>query len=176
MSGVEILKEGRFLRLLRKGPWEFVQRTNCTGVVVIAATTESEEVVFVEQYRAPVDARVIELPAGLVSDQGVCETSQAAAERELLEETGFGGATMVEIFSGPGGAGASSDILTFFLARGVRRIAQGGGDATEAITVHSVPLGEVDAWLRAKVAQGMKADPKIYAGLYFLRNYNTISD
>lgn len=46
------------------------------------------EIVLQKQYRPPLDAVVIEVPAGLV-DEG--ETAEEAAIRELKEETGYVG-------------------------------------------------------------------------------------
>ncbi|MCA9400846.1 MAG: NUDIX hydrolase, partial [Candidatus Omnitrophica bacterium] len=87
----EIIHEGRFVRYVRKGRWEYCERTNCTGLVIIIAMTDNHEVIFVEQFRPPVNNKVIEFPAGLVNDkyEGVDESLEDAAKRELLEETGF---------------------------------------------------------------------------------------
>ena len=87
----KVLYEGRFLRFARKGDWEYVQRNNCSAIVIIVAVTEDDHVVFVEQYRPPVDKIVIEFPAGLVNDFGKKkkESNYCAAKRELLEETGY---------------------------------------------------------------------------------------
>ena len=54
--------------------------------VVVLATTPSDEVVLVRQYRPAVERVVLELPSGHV-DPG--ETPERAAARELEEETGF---------------------------------------------------------------------------------------
>jgi ADP-ribose pyrophosphatase len=52
-------------------------------------------------------------------------------------------------------------------ARGQRRDhGRSGGDDTEEITVHEVPLGELRAFLAAKLADGLAVDPKIHAGLW----------
>ncbi|MEL7484364.1 MAG: hypothetical protein AAFN41_08410, partial [Planctomycetota bacterium] len=60
--------EGRFLRLVSRGGWEFATRVNATGVVAVIAVTERDELILVEQHRPPIGASVIELPAGLVGD------------------------------------------------------------------------------------------------------------
>lgn len=60
-----ILHEGDFLRLIREGEWEYIERNNCRGIVIILAMTDDERVILVEQYRQPVHKRVIEFPAGL---------------------------------------------------------------------------------------------------------------
>ncbi len=174
---IEILKEGKYIRLLRRGDWEYVQRVNCSGIVIIVAMTDDQKLLFVRQYRAPVNSDVIEFPAGLVNDGcSQCEeTAAEAAKRELLEETGYEAGELIQVFSGPGGAGASSDILTFFLARKIHKVSDGGGDESERITAYEIPLLEVEAWLKTMAEHGIPADPKIYAGLYFLKTYNKIS-
>jgi ADP-ribose pyrophosphatase len=53
--------------------------------VVIVAVTHQNRILLVRQYRRPVAAVTLELPAGHV-EQG--ETPEEAARRELLEETG----------------------------------------------------------------------------------------
>jgi len=58
-------------------------------------------------------------------------------------------------------------VLSFFLARACRKVARGGGDDTEDIEVHVVPLDQAHAWLQGKRADGVLVDPKIYAALYF---------
>ncbi len=61
-------------------------------------------------------------------------------------------------------------MVTFFHARGLRRVGPGGGDATESITVHEVPLAELRGWLAEKERQGAMVDPKLFAGLYLISN------
>ncbi|MFP4473185.1 MAG: NUDIX hydrolase [Candidatus Omnitrophota bacterium] len=176
-ENAEVLAEGRFVRFIKKNGWEYIQRTNCTGIVVIVPVTDDGKVLLVRQYRAPVNGDVLEFPAGLVNDEAACglESEKQAAERELLEETGYRAQEIVPVFSGPGGAGVSADILTFFIARGLVRENEGGGDETEKIAVHAVALAEVDQWLRERAQEGVMADPKIYAGLYWLNSYNNKS-
>ena len=41
----------------------------CTGAASIAAVTEDQKLLLVEQYRIPVHARTIELPAGIIGDE-----------------------------------------------------------------------------------------------------------
>ncbi|MEN0062094.1 MAG: NUDIX hydrolase [Myxococcota bacterium] len=162
------LARGRFLRLVRRDGWEWAERTNVTGVVVIVAQTPNNAVLLVEQPRIPVGAPVIEFPAGLAGDVDATEALATAAARELEEETGFAAETMIRVTEGPVSAGMSSESLTFFVAKGLKRVGPGGGDGSERITVHAIPRDEVDAWLVARQAEGTLVDPKVYAGLYFL--------
>ena len=59
---------GRYLSLLERDGWEFASRCNASGVVVLIAITDAGELLLIEQYRKPVQAPVVELPAGLVGD------------------------------------------------------------------------------------------------------------
>ena len=169
-----VLKQGRYIRLLQKGGWEYVQRCNCTGIVIILAMTDDQKVILTQQHRVPVRKDVIEFPAGLVNDGGSPkkETALTAAKRELLEETGYLAKKIVKVIEGPAGSGLSSDILTIVRAYGLKKVGKGGGDATENIKVCEVPLPRVEKWLIQMQRQGKLVDPKIYAGLYFLNNYN----
>jgi ADP-ribose pyrophosphatase len=165
-----VVAETKYMRLLSRSGWYYVSRRNVSGIVVIAAVTADSELVLVEQYRPPLDASVIELPAGLVGDdpgeEG--ESLLSAARRELLEEAGFVAQEMECVIEGPPSPGITDEVLTFVCARDARRIAAGGGDATEDIRVHVVPLSDVHSWLAAQREQGKAVDVKIYAGLYLV--------
>src|SRR5512141_1278438 len=87
-SRVEVLYDGEHLRFVRRNGWEFVERKNITGIGILVALTEEGGVLIVEQWREPVESRVLELPAGLFGDEGE-EEPEAAANRELVEETGY---------------------------------------------------------------------------------------
>lgn len=165
----QVLGEGRFVRLVRRNGWEWAERTNNSGVVAIVAITTEAQIVLAEQYRPPVGARVLDLPMGLSGDlDGAAgEGLHEAARRELLEETGYEAARLELLGQGPTSAGLTNEVLTFFLARGCRRVAHGGGDETEDIEVHLVPLDQADAWLERKRAGDVLLDPKIYAALHF---------
>jgi ADP-ribose pyrophosphatase len=166
-----ILADGRFLRLRRKpSGWEYCERTNCHWAVVIAAMTDDRRVLLVEQPRPPVDGRVIELPAGLVGDSPELseESWIVAARRELMEETGYEADHLEEVARGPLSPGLSTERIVLVRARGLRRIASGGGVDAEDIKVHEVPLESLEQWLRERMAEGIQVDPKLFAGVYFL--------
>ncbi len=166
----EILYEGKYLRLLRTGHWEYTERVAISGIVGIVAVTPEGNLLLVEQFRPPVHASVIELPAGLAGDHpGAAEEELAdAARRELLEETGYAAETMTLLTAGPPSAGTTSEVITLFRADGLTREHAGGGDATETITVHEVPLADVPAWLATRRQAGAQLDLRIYTGLWFL--------
>lgn len=171
MTKIDILGTGRFTRLVRKGGWEYVERTNASGIVLIIALTPEGRLLLVEQHRPPVDARVIELPAGLAGDlaDAADEPLAEAARRELLEETGYDAARLVRVAGGPLSAGLTSEVVTVFQAEGLTRVSAGGGDESEDIVVHEVALADVPAFLGAREAAGVLVDPKVYAALWFTR-------
>jgi ADP-ribose pyrophosphatase len=161
--------EGKHLRLVKRGHWEFVERTLASGVVVILAVTPEKKIVLTEQFRVPVGKRVIELPAGLAGDIAgeERESLETAARRELLEETGYEAMEMVFLTEGPPSAGLTSETVTFFQAKHLRRVAEGGGDEGEDIQLHEIELSKVRGWLEEQVKAGVMIDPKVYVGLYF---------
>ena len=170
MSKESVHFQGRYLKMVEKDHWEYVSRSNAHAVAVIVALTDRDELVLVEQYRRPVDARVLELPAGLVGDKGNPEEPVLeAAGRELVEETGFAAQRLELIMECPSSAGMSDEIISFVRARGLSRIGPGGGDDSEDIETHLVPLAHIDGWLRERQAKGVLLDPKIFAGIHWLK-------
>jgi ADP-ribose pyrophosphatase len=165
----EILYQAKFLRLIRQGTWEYAERINISGIVGLIPVTDAGELVLVEQFRVPLGKRCVELPAGLAGDvtgqEG--EPLVEAARRELEEETGYRAADMKKVLEGPNSAGSSPHVMTFYLATGLTKVGEGGGDEHEDIQVHVVPLKGIHEWLLAQEALGKLLDPKIYAGLWF---------
>ena len=156
---------GRHLSMRIRGGWEFAVRNTPRPAVGIVAVTDAGNVVLVEQHRPPVDRTVIELPAGLSGDIAGNEDESLldAAQRELLEETGYAAGRWTELVSGYSSPGLTDESLTLFLAEDLKREGPGGGDQGESIVVHEVPLAEVFTWLKQ---QGATADLKLLAGLY----------
>jgi ADP-ribose pyrophosphatase len=126
-----------------KEPYYVLERPDAA---IIFPVTPEGEVVLVRQYRPPLERLELGLPAGLVEPG---EEPEAAARRELAEETGYGGGEWE-----PLGAVASSPSLKdnwayLFLARGVRETAPPDPDEHETIEVVRVPLGKVAGLVRS---------------------------
>lgn len=167
---LEVLYTGKFIRMVRRGRWEFAERLNICGIVGIVAVTPEGNLLLVEQFRPAVNANVIELPAGLAGDTAgtAGENLGDAARRELEEETGYTAERMTFLTEGPPSSGMSDEVIALYRADGLRKIGDGGGDHTEDITVHAVPLADVPAWLEAQRRRGIMLDLRIYTALYFL--------
>jgi ADP-ribose pyrophosphatase len=170
MSHDHEIAAGNYLRLMRKGRYEYVERVRGRAVVAILAVTEQGRLLIVEQHRPPLDAMVLALPAGLVGDDpgNEGEHLEEAARRELLEETGYSAGTMTHVCTGASAPGASSIIVHLFRATDLVRQGAGGGVDDEAITVHEVPVREVPAWLKEQEARGAVVDFKLFAALFFV--------
>lgn len=164
----DTLYRGKHLALLARGHWEYAARSVASGGVGIVAITPDRRVILVEQFRLPVAKRVIEIPAGLVGDSAELsgEPLLTAAQRELLEETGYESQKWTQLLEGYSSPGLTDEAVTLFLAEDIYKTGLGGGDESESIVVHEVPLDEVDAWLTERLAGGDGADLKLLAALY----------
>jgi ADP-ribose pyrophosphatase len=126
-----------------KDPYYVVERPDAA---IIFPLTGEGEAVLVRQYRPPLERMELGLPAGLVEEG---EKPEAAARRELLEETGYSGGEWE-----PLGALASSPSLKdnwayLFLARGVEEMAPPDPDEHELVETVRVPVGELLGLIRA---------------------------
>lgn len=160
--------EGKHVLVLERDGWQYVERKKGKEAVVVIAETEDGEIILTEQLRRPVDARVIDFPAGLVGDEEGSDDPAETSKRELEEETGYVCDSVELLAKGPTSPGITSEVVSFYRAYGVRKKGSGGGVGGEDITVHTVPRGELAAWLKRKEGEGVLVDLKLWGGLYFL--------
>ncbi len=166
---IKTVYEGKYLRMQVRGRWEYAERTHGKGMAaIIVAVTPDDNILFVEQFRVPLQARTIEMPAGLVGDIDADESLELSAARELEEETGWRPAHCEVLMIGPTSSGMSTERIAFVRATGLTKIHAGGGDTTEDITVHEVPRNDAPRWLAQKMAEGFEMDPKLWAGLWLI--------
>jgi ADP-ribose pyrophosphatase len=157
--------EGDHLLVIERDRWQFVERKKGKEAVAVIAETGDGKVILTEQFRRPVNARVIDWPAGLVGDEGPSADAAETAKKELEEETGYVCESVERLVKGPSSPGITSEMVTFYRARGVRKKGEGGGVGGEDITVHAIPRAELVRWLNA---QNAMVDLKVWSGLYFL--------
>ncbi|WP_116970192.1 NUDIX hydrolase [Blastomonas sp. UPD001] len=156
----EIVWQGRFITAKTRGKWEYVSRSRGISAAVILAVHDGA-VVLVEQFRVPLGRTCLELPAGLIGDDMHGEAPELAAARELEEETGFRAErieNLGEFYSSPGMVSESFHLMR---AHRLERVHDGGGVEGENITVHVVPLTELDAFIASKRAEGCGMDVKL---------------
>lgn len=167
----QVVYEGKYQRMVVRGSWEYSERVHAGGLAaIIIAVTPGDRVLFVEQFRVPLQARTIEMPAGLVGDIDAGESIEASAIRELEEETGWTADHAEVLMIGPTSSGASNEKIAFVRATGLRKVGAGGGDATEEIVVHEVPRAQAAAWLVQKMHEGYEMDAKLWAGLWMIEH------
>lgn len=151
---------GKFVTAKRRGKWEYVSRARGIKAAVILAI-EDGHVLLVEQYRVPLGANCLELPAGLIGDHDESEDALTSAGRELEEETGYRAAKLEvigEFFSSPG---MVSESFTLVRASGLTKASEGGGVDGENITVHRIALVQLSGFISDKRAEGCAIDVKL---------------
>jgi ADP-ribose pyrophosphatase len=156
----EVTWEGKFVRAMRRGKWEYASRTNDIRAVVILAEYEGK-VILIDQPRVPLGTRCVELPAGLVGDDDPGATVESTAVKELEEETGFTAERVERLGDFHASPGMLSESFTLVRAHGVRRIHAGGGTADEEIVVHLVDGAAIADFVAAKRADGCAIDVKL---------------
>ena len=163
---VEVMWEGKFVRALRRGKWEYASRARDIRAVVILAEYDGK-VILVDQPRAGPDCRCVELPAGLVGDTDPDATIEDTAIKELEEETGFTAERVERLGDFYSSPGMLAESFTLVRLHGVRKIGEGGGDESEDINVHLVARADIANFLEQKRAEGFGIDVR----LLLLLNY-----
>ena len=126
--------------------------------VNVIAVTEEKQFVLVRQYRHGLGRTLYEIPAGVMEKSDA--SPLAAARRELLEETGFGGGKWEEIMQISGNAATTSNLTHCFLAQGVKRIGKQQFDPGEDLVCELHTEAEVKELLRnGEFMQSLMAAP-----------------
>jgi 8-oxo-dGTP pyrophosphatase MutT (NUDIX family) len=134
------------------------------GAVTIVPLHEDGSVTLVRQYRAAVDAMVLEIPAGTRDKEG--ESLEATARRELAEEAGLEARHMELLIGTWNSPGVSDQHTTIFLATGLTPCpARPDGVEEGYMTVETVRLADLDAL----VADGTLKDETTVLGLSLAR-------
>ncbi|MGI9156022.1 MAG: NUDIX domain-containing protein [Marmoricola sp.] len=136
-------QEQPFRRLVLEAP----------GAVMVLAVDEQERVVVIRQYRHPVGARLVEIPAGLLDVAG--EDPVLAAQRELREEAAVQADHWEHLLTVYPSPGISTETHAIYLATGLHEADRGDFvlEHEEAdMNVERVPMTELlDAVLDGRV-------------------------
>ena len=131
--------------------------------VNVIAITKDGQFVMERQYRHAARKISLELPCG-VMEEG--ETPLEAAQRELLEETGFGGGKWKKLMELSPNPSAMSNTTRCFLAIGVEKIAEQHLDETEELSVLFMTKEEVKRMLNEnQICQALMVAP-LYKYIY----------
>jgi ADP-ribose pyrophosphatase len=110
------------------------------GAVAVLALDEDSRVLFVEQYRHPLGARLLELPAGTLDVEG--ESALVAAQRELMEEGDVTAATWEDMLSLSATPGYSTERWQLYRATDLSPVPH--GERTER---HAEEAGLEQWWM-----------------------------
>ena len=126
-------------------------------VNVIARTCDGR-FLFIDQYRHGLGETNYEIPAGVAEPDDA--SMLAAAQRELAEETGYGGGEWRELLVVAPNPATQSNLTYCYLATGVERLGAQHLDATEDIRVHLFTAAEVRELLTTGgIRQALMAAP-----------------
>jgi ADP-ribose pyrophosphatase len=125
-----------------KDPYYVVERPDAA---IIFPLTREGEVVLVRQYRPPLERTELGLPAGLVEAD---EKPEAAARRELLEETGYSGGEWEPLGSLASSPSLKDNWAYLFLARGVEETSAPVPDEHELLEAVTVPVKRLLSLIR----------------------------
>ena len=165
-SPAEVMWEGKYVRALKRGRWEYVSRVGDVRAVVILAEFEGKTIL-IEQERVAVGGRCLELPAGLVGDEDPNATVEETAVKELEEETGFTADRVERLGDFHASPGMVSESFTLVRAHRVSRSGEGGGTEHEDIKVHLVARADIPNFVEQKRAEGLAIDVKLLLFLNF---------
>jgi 8-oxo-dGTP pyrophosphatase MutT (NUDIX family) len=130
------------------------------GWVAVVPVTPEGEVVLVRQYRAAIDALLLELPAGVrdVPDEPLEQT----AARELAEEVGLAAASMELLTSVHNSPGCADERGWIFLATGLSDVPlDAQGVEEQHMTIERIRLADAPRL----IAEGEITDAKTQIGL-----------
>jgi len=131
------------------------------AVVMVPYDGHTGEIVFVRQYRAPIDRELLELPAGKRDVAG--EPPEVTAARELAEETGLEAGRWELIGRFHNSPGFSDEESWCYLARDLREVPDARhGIEEQHMTVERVPLRKLGHMVRT----GAITDAKTIVGLF----------
>lgn len=140
------------------------------GAVAIIAMTDEGKIVFVEQYRKPLERSLIEIPAGKLEAN---EAPQITAIRELEEETGYTTNELQYVTSFYTSPGFADELMHLYFTDQLIRLKEPVAlDEDEFVEVHYLSLEEAEQYvLNQKIYDAKTA----YAVLY-LKNMRMNKD
>ncbi len=140
------------------------------GAACVVPLTETNEVVVVRQFRYPLNEILTEIPAGKLDASG--ELPEAAAARELREETGFTAKRLTYLGALYPTPAYSDEVIHMYLATGLQH-GQQSPDEDEWLSVETIPL----CTLVQQILNGEIRDAKTQAAvLKVWCMQNTVSD
>lgn len=109
--------------------------------VNVIALTKDEQVVLIEQFRHGTEEIILEIPGGMIDSD---EEPIIAAERELLEETGFTAREIMPLGKSRPNPAIQNNWIYHFLALDCKKIKETAFDEHESIATKLVAFEEIE--------------------------------
>jgi ADP-ribose pyrophosphatase len=144
VTGSRRIHEGRIINVredtveLTDGRSALREIVEHAEVVAVVPLDGDGNVVLVRQYRLPAEDALLEVPAGSVDPE---ESIEAAAQRELQEETGYRAGRLERLTGFFVAPGYLTEFVHVFLATGLAEDAI-DGDPDEDIALERMPLAD----------------------------------
>lgn len=131
------------------------------GAVAIIPITQDQKIVFVEQYRKPLEKSLIEIPAGKLE---LGEKPEVTAIRELEEETGYTTNQLTYVTSFYTSPGFADELMYIYLTDQLERLEKPvPGDEDEFVELVELTLTEAEEYVQKQRIHDAKTN---YAILY----------
>lgn len=141
---------------------EIVKHPEASAIIPVVKNGGKEKIVLVKQFRAPVDKKLWEIPAGII-EKG--EKPLECAKRELMEETGLRGGRWIKLTSFYSSPGFSNEEIHLFLGYDLEY--QKNAKKERNLKLREFTYGELKNW----VEQGKIRDSKTLIGISLASDY-----
>ncbi|HZW68665.1 MAG TPA: NUDIX hydrolase [Pseudogracilibacillus sp.] len=131
------------------------------GAVAIIAITKENKLLFVKQYRKPLERSLVEIPAGKIEAN---EAPEVTAVRELEEETGYTTNNLTHLTSFYTSPGFADEIIHLYFTNELIPLEEKvAGDDDEFIEIIELTIEEAEQYVKDKKIYDAKT---AYALLY----------
>ncbi|WP_099158431.1 NUDIX hydrolase [Virgibacillus ndiopensis] len=131
------------------------------GAVAVIPITNDKKIVFVEQYRKPLEKSLVEIPAGKLEDG---EEPEITAVRELEEETGYTTSNLTLVTSFYTSPGFADELIYIYMTDQLEPLEeQVAGDDDEFVELLELTLDEAKRYVKEQRIHDAKTN---YAIMY----------
>ncbi|QTM99723.1 NUDIX domain-containing protein [Sediminibacillus dalangtanensis] len=131
------------------------------GAVAIIPVTKDNKILFVEQYRKPLEKTLVEIPAGKLEPG---EKPEITAKRELEEETGYTTNELTFLTSFYTSPGFADEIIHLYITKDLHLLEEEvAGDEDEFVDILELSLEEAEQLVKEQRIHDVKT---AYAVLY----------